>query len=160
MNRTGPQRASLHRRSMAFAAAALLLGACSSWDTLSPEALLTEDGILFVVQSEEPNAVMEALFTGRIDADAEGCLRLETDEGGGTPGATVVWRPSFSLEESGGSYRVRGPDGQVAGIIGGEFRLGGGFVRTLHDGIPMTDAMRAAAERRCPGDYWLVGDPY
>ena len=142
-------------------AAAVLLSACSSsaGTTLSPDAVSAEvEGDVFLVQqSEEPNAFMEALFVGRIAADAEGCLRLETNEDGGEPGATVVWRPGFRLDASGGSYLVRGPDGVVVGTVGGEFRLGGGFVQTLHEGIPMTDEMRNAALQRCPGDYWLVG---
>ena len=141
-------------------AVAVLLAACSSaGTTLSPDAVSADaEGDVFLVQqSEEPNAFMEALFVGRIAVDTEGCLRLETNEDGGEPGATVVWRPGFRLDASGGSYRVRGPDGAVVGTLGGEFRLGGGFVQTLGGGIPMTDEMRNAALQRCPGDYWLVG---
>jgi hypothetical protein len=105
--------------------------------------------VLFLVQHETPLAVMDALHTGRVAADGSGCLRID----GATP-TTVVWPKGFALD----GRTVRDERGRSIGRLGGGFRLGGGEVPLLHDGIPLSTEARAAAEERCPGRFWIVGD--
>ncbi|HZD05483.1 MAG TPA: hypothetical protein VE173_11205 [Longimicrobiales bacterium] len=133
------------------------LSGCGPSAQEDPVALaqgLTQDtpGPLFFALSQRPNAVMEALFQGRVSLDDAGCLRFDSSEP-----ATVIWPFRSSLEDSDGVLRVLDEAGDEIGRIGGEFRLGGGFVQTLHDGIPLSDSDQALATDRCPGVYWIVG---
>jgi hypothetical protein len=79
-----------------------------------------------------------------------GCLRLDTPDT-----HTVIWPKGFDL---GADLRVRDDRGAVVGRIGGAFRLGGGEVPSLHDGIPLSEADRVRAGSRCPGRFWIVGE--
>ncbi|HUF70293.1 MAG TPA: hypothetical protein VMM79_16720 [Longimicrobiales bacterium] len=53
--------------------------------------------------------------------------------------------------------RVLDAAGQEVGTIPGQFRLGGGEVSVLHDGVGTT-AQRQRAITRCPGRFWIAGD--
>lgn len=99
-----------------------------------------------------PNAVMDALFQGRVVADGQGCVRLD-----GAGQVTVVWPRRFSLERRSGTTLIKDADGRAIGTIGGHFRLGGGEVPSLHPGIPLVGGTREEAMRRCPGLFWIVG---
>lgn len=136
----------VHRWVAALALAAAVAG-CSEG---SPTAAILEDGTVFLALAQRPTGVMDALFQGRVVRDAAGCLRLE-----GPDASTVVWPFGSRLTAAG---EVRLEDGRVAGRIGGAFRLGGGHVGELHAGIALSEATRALAHERCPGDYWIVGD--
>ncbi len=131
--------------------------ACS--DGQSPQApILLSDldgGPLFLVQSEPATAVMEALFDGPVLLDAAGCLRLDL---GSSESATVVRPFGATLEALDGTYRVRDGDGRAVGTVGERFRLRGGFISDLHDGIPLNQDARARAHAQCPGTYWIVGE--
>jgi hypothetical protein len=72
--------------------------------------------------------------------------------------ATVVWPKSFSLVRQGGELRVRQANGRELGRIGGAFRLGGGEVPYLHDGIALSAADCERGQTRCPGKFWIVGE--
>jgi hypothetical protein len=54
--------------------------------------------------------------------------------------------------------RVRDAAGREIGQVGGSFRLGGGEVQSLHEGIGVSAADRQRAATHCPGRYWVVGD--
>lgn len=141
---------------LAALAALLLLGGCSSSGDGGPAAPLLSvllDETVFLAQSEAPDAVMEALFEGRVKRDDDGCLRLDTPDA-----HTVVWPFGFSLVTVGGELVVRDAEGDAVGAIGGRFRLGGGEVASLHDGIALAPEDRDRAESLCPGRYWIVGE--
>lgn len=141
---------------IAALAALLLLGGCSSAGDGGPSAPLTSvllDETVFLAQSETPDVVMDALFEGRVTRDDDGCLRLDTPDS-----HTVVWPFGFSLAARDGELVVRDAGGDVVGRIGGPFRLGGGEVAVLHDGIAMAPEDRQEARASCPGRYWIVGD--
>lgn len=136
--------------------ALLLLGGCSPSGDGGPSAPLPSvllDETLFLAQSEAPDAVMDALFEGRVTRDDDGCLRLDTPDA-----HTVVWPLGFSLTADDGELVVRDAGGDAVGRVGGPFRLGGGEVASLHDGIAMTPEDRQDARASCPGRYWIVGD--
>lgn len=143
------------RRRVTIAATAVLAAACSSpEDVLSfdPLDFQEQTGIVFIRQNETPTAVMEALFEGRVIADAAGCLRFDSPDP-----ATVVWPKDFTMVRSGSEMLVRDPVGREIGRVGGTFRLGGGEVSSLQ-GAAMSAADRQRADTRCPGRYWIVGD--
>ena len=139
------------RTSHAIAVALLIASACiaSSGDEADLLGLNGGGNTVFLVQRNQPTVVMEALFEGRVEADAEGCLRLE-----GPNPATVVWPFGSRLEGS----RVLDSAGHEIGRIGGEFRFGGGEVPSLQAWIAGTAEERGRIEARCPGRYWIVGD--
>ena len=128
---------------------ALGLSACSN----ATDPGDTPAGLVFLSLSAQPNVVMEALFNGRVVADAAGCLRLQSSEP-----AAVIWPKGFSLANSVEGPIVRDAAGVEIGRIQDTFKFGGGFVGTL-DGIPViSDATRKTAYEKCPGSYWIVGE--
>jgi hypothetical protein len=145
---------SLRRRASSIALVAVLLTACSSRDDSDPFDPLhfqQRTGVIFVAQNVVPDAVMEALFDGRVIADAAGCLRFDSPDP-----ATVVWPKGFTIWESAGTMIVRNDAGRQIGQIGGPFRLGGGEVSVVQEGLSAAD--RERLETNCPGRYWIVGD--
>lgn len=112
-------------------------------------ALRQNEGLLFLTTNVAPTDVMTALFVGQVNADAQGCLRLDLDGG-----QTVVWPHGATLDAN---LRVHDGQGRLIGRIGGGFRFGGGEV-PLHDGLPLTKEQIEAVGSRCPGKLWIVGD--
>ena len=142
-----------HRRwTLAFLGIAVgAIAACDSADQ-GPAGLQQRsdsDRVLFIAQNELPNAVMEALFVGRVTVDRVGCVRLASADP-----ATVIWPHRFTLDGT----TVKDHRGTTIGHIGGEFRLGGGEIGSLHDGIKLSSADRALVLDRCPGRFWIVGE--
>ena len=128
-----------------------LTQACSSGDHLVPSPF-ERSGIVFVTQNVTPALIMTALFDGQVVRDDTGCVRLVSSEG-----AFVIWPKDFTVAEVGGEFVIRDASGRDAGRIGGRFRLSGGSVATLHDGLPISAPDRSRALQACPGAYWLVG---
>ena len=148
--------ASTLHRSAAIALMTLLAAGCSpTEEPLGFDSLVFQErtGIVFITQNVVPDAVMEALFEGRVITDAAGCLRLDSPDP-----ATVVWPKGFTMTASGSTMVVRDAQGREIGHIGGSFRLGGGEVPSLHGGIGVSAADRERAQTHCPGRYWIVGD--
>lgn len=136
--------------------AAFLLASCSPGGDADPTTLSRSgdrDDAVFLTLDATPDAWMDALYEGPVRWDAAGCLRLESSDR-----HTVVWPVGFDLVRRGGQLRVVDAEGREVGQIGGTFRLTGGEVPSLHDGVPMSAETRAEAERRCPGRYWIVGE--
>jgi hypothetical protein len=131
------------------AAASAVLVSCSA-DTVNPK---DSGEILFLTSSEPATAHMQALWDGRVSADAAGCLRLD-----GPDRHTVVWPHGFQLREQGSTIAVTDAGGRLVGTIGGSFRFGGGEMPTLHEGIALSAVDRQAVIRRCPGRFWIVGE--
>jgi hypothetical protein len=132
----------------------LLSPACSTGEDdnpFDPLQFQQRTGVIFVAQNIVPSTVMEALFEGRVIADSAGCLRFDSPDP-----ATVVWPKGFSIAESGSTMTVRNGAGRQIGRIGGTFRLGGGEVASVQQGISPDD--RERLETSCPGRYWIVGD--
>jgi hypothetical protein len=142
-------------RRASLALAAVLVVACSSQAGEPFDALrLQEDtGVIFLAQNVVPDAVMEALFQGRVVEDAAGCLRLDSPDP-----ATVIWPKGFTVAVIGETMIVHSAAGREIGRIGGSFRLGGGEVPSLGEHTGISDADRHRAETHCPGRYWIVGD--
>lgn len=133
----------------------LLLAGCSSSDGApnAPGPGLRTADVRFFVQTEVPDAVMDALFEGRVILDAAGCPRLGTPDG-----PTMVWPFGYRLASEDGALVVRDAEGSTVGRIGGSFRLGGGEAPLLHDGIPLDPVDRGEAVEHCPGRYWIAGE--
>lgn len=138
-------------------AALVLLAATGCSETSEgPAGLLGSvvlDDVLFLTLEEEQTVVMDALFEGRVTLDDAGCLRLD-----GPDAHTVVWPKDFELTVEDGTLAVRDDEGRPVGRIGGSFRLGGGEVPVLHEGIPLGPEAVEEAETRCPGRFWIVGE--
>lgn len=133
----------------------LALAACAATEDTGPGLTASEnpDATVFLAQNVAPDAVMEALYEGRINRDEQGCLRVEAEGG-----AVVIWPYRFGLEARDDGTYVRDAQGRRIGRIGGHFRTGGGFVPSLSH-VPLSDADRALAESRCPAAYyWIVGE--
>jgi hypothetical protein len=135
--------------------AALALPACSQGDGTGSALNTGEnpDATVFLAQKSPPQGVMEALYTGTVNRDAQGCLRVD-----GEGGAVVIWPYGFRLASRAGALHVENAEGRSIGQIGGEFRMGGGFVPASHADalLSATDRARAAA---CPSEsYWIVGE--
>jgi hypothetical protein len=131
----------------------LIAMGCAGGEEGEPLSARQGDDVVFLVQSVRPNAVMDALFEGRVAADANGCLRLQ-----GPDPATVIWPYGATLDNVDGQQRVRADGGRIIGTIGGTFRLGGGEVQTLVAGNGISAADVERARSTCPGKYWIVGD--
>lgn len=136
--------------------ALLVLTGCSSatdGGPTTPLSSLSAADVHFFTQDEVPEVVPDALFEGRVLLDDAGCLRLD-----GPDAHTVIWPKGYSLAVAEGALAVRDGGGETVGRIGGAFRLGGGEVPFLHDGIPMAKVDREAAEAACPGRFWIVAE--
>lgn len=123
-------------------------------------SLLTTGEVVFAAQQRRPNGVMDALFTGKVVLDAQGCFRLDIPPGEEVS-TTVVWPFGASLEGRGPTMRVLDEDGRLIVRVGGDTSFGGGFVPGV-DHMASTGAlspnMVSALRIRCPGQFWIVGD--
>jgi len=140
-------------RSILFAAL-LPLAACGRDLGPTPNRNTGEnpDATVFLTQNTPAQDVMEALYVGKVNRDPQGCLRVE-----GEGGALVIWPYGFRLEARDGNLYVKDADGREVGRIGGDFRMGGGYVPAIgHLALSDTDRARAVT---CPSNsYWIVGD--
>lgn len=134
------------------AVAALATSSCCGNDCSNPSDASDEATTIFLAQNVAPDAVMEALFQGRIARDAQGCLRTTDAES-----ATVIWPYGSRLEARADGPHVVDAAGRDLGPVGGNFRFGGGFVPGVAH-VSLSDADRTLAETRCPGTYFVVGD--
>lgn len=134
---------------------ALPLVACSPGGEEAPTGLpgIADGGsVLFFTQNATPGLQMEALYRGPVTLDGAGCLRLRFAEG-----PTAIWPEGFRLAREDAGLLVLDADGRSVGRIGGEFQFSGGTVASLHAGLPVSPEVRAEAQERCPGRYWVVG---
>ena len=148
-----PRRSCTHRALLMLIPSAI--ASCSPAGDPNPAAVRSQEpsGVVFLVQSATPDEVMQALFEGRVTRDERGCLRIDDPDR-----HTVVWPRGFTLQGAGGELRVLDGTGREVGRIGGSFRLGGGEVPVLHEGLPVSPAVRQRANESCPGRFWLVGE--
>lgn len=119
----------------------------------TPEpALAVQDraGVVLLTQNVVPLVAMDALYEGRVVADEEGCLRLDTPTA-----STVVWPHDYDVEQRDDGIVVVNGDGSEVGTIGGAFSLAGGEVNELSDAMGFTSEDRSRAAARCPGRYWI-----
>lgn len=151
----------------AISVAALLTAAawgCTSTTSSEPDpfteradhlAVASGTGALFLVQDVVGADAMDALFQGRITIDDSGCLRLETE---GSYGVTAVWPHRYELRGD-GELRVADAAGELVGVIGDTFHLGGGEVPELTEALGFTPGDQELAHASCPGRYWIVSGP-
>lgn len=158
MRTTTPARLPALVEVVLITTAALAVAGCG--DTLGPDiyrtpepALRIEDfsGIALFTQNVIPEVTMDALYEGRVDIDADGCLRLDTPDA-----PTVVWPLGYDLEGQGDVVAILDRHGETVGVAGGAFSLAGGEVDELTAAMGFDDEDRARAEERCPGEYWIV----
>lgn len=128
--------------------ALLLLAGCSPLQEPHGSA-----AIVMLSRTNEPDAFMDALFQGRVVADGEGCLRLDSPDR-----HTVIWPRGFRIAPRGSSWAVLDAAGQEVGTIGASFHLGGGEVTEVPPEM-LSPADREVAAARCPGRYWLAWIP-
>ena len=143
----------MRNRAYSLIGLAFLCAVCNSPSPTDGVGALNAEDVIFLALSEPPNAHMDALFHGTVTVDEAGCIRLQNDER-----STVVWPYGFTFDDIGTELWVRDASGRVLGRIGGTFRVGGGQVPELHDGIRLTQTQRDQARTACPGDFWVVGD--
>jgi hypothetical protein len=126
----------------------VMLSACSPVAT----TMVGGDSTLFLTENAPAAVQMEALYRGRVSADASGCIRLETQDV-----HTVVWPHGFTLRDGANGLAVHDATGRRIGRLGDDFAFGGGEIITLHDGVALPADVRQIALQRCPGRYWIVG---
>ena len=146
-------RSTLRIRLAAPAACLLALAAaCDSTSIDGPDLNNGHQaGAVFLTQENPQGAFMDALFQGRISLDDEGCLRAES-AGGSRP--TVIWPAGYTLHSNMGALRVKDADGDVVGVVGGRFSIGGGYGQGEFVNLSPTE--RELFETRCPGVVWLA----
>ena len=134
--------------------AALSLAGCSDSGSGPPNSTRNADEFdtFFLVQPIVLNAAMEALFLGQVVRDQAGCIRLQRPDD-----ATVVWPKEFTLVRRSAGEWVLNESGQEVGSIGQSFRLGGGEVPYLHEGLGFSPDEAKQVHDRCPGRFWIVG---
>ncbi len=135
---------------LALAVGTLVLPGCHGPTAveLGPDA-----PILFLTQLEPQSIVLQALYQGRVDLDQQGCFRLQ----GTADRHTVVWPHGFGLVRDKVSVIVQDSRGREKVRVGENTRFGGGEVADLPAGL-LSAEMAAAAQQRCPGRYWIVGE--
>ena len=142
-------------RSKPFVALMLVVagaGGCSN-DPAASLLNVNAVDVVFLTQSERQDAVMDALFTGRVLVDAAKCTRLDDPDG-----ATVIWPVGFTVSGENGDLRVLDGDGREVGRLGGSFRIGGGEVTELNPQLHISYMDRAFAAEHCPGRYWIASE--
>lgn len=149
-------RPTMFARIATFPLAVLAVTACG--DAVDPAAetpepaLAVEErfGVVFLTQNVFPLAMMDALYEGRVVADEEGCLRLDTPTA-----STVVWPRDYDVKERDDGVVVVNGEGAEVGTVGGAFSLAGGEVSELSDALGFTSEDRSRAATHCPGRYWI-----
>lgn len=126
------------------------LAACETDATGLPARV---DEYVFLTQPHDLEVYPDALFEGVITVDAAGCIRLTGPE---PDNSTVVWPAGSTLDGSGHAPTVRDRQGNVIGVIGGSFTLGGGHTSNLGAITGLTEVEMDAVRGRCPGVFWLV----
>lgn len=110
------------------------------------------DDSLFLTQLVRPASSMDALFDGVVTVDAAGCFRL----GLGDSHVTMVWPYGYRLISTIEGSTVVDEAGREIGRIGSQFRLGGGIVSSIPEGLIGPARRRQAAMARCPGQFWIA----
>lgn len=134
--------------------AALALAACtgeSPAPALEPPAAEPELPAL-VRSSVRSDAALAALIHGRLALDADGCIRIESDHGGGAP--FVIWHYDSTIER-GEDGRIRITDGYTgnAAYVGDHVAMGGG----RGSGGRPTRVTPAVPDACANGEYWSAG---
>jgi hypothetical protein len=147
---------SIFRRALAPLAVLVAAAACSGAEGMGPTLLggANPDATVFLTQKAPQDVVMQALYTGKVLRDAQGCLRTE-----GENGALVIWPYGFKLDASLDGLHVVNAEGRSIGHIGANVRMGGGYVSTVYADTYLTNASHMLADARCPStNYWIVGE--
>lgn len=138
---------SIFRRALAPLAVVVVAAACSGAEGTGPNLLGGEnpDATVFLTQQAPQDAVMDALYTGKVLRDEQGCLRTESANG-----ALVIWPYGFKLHARLGGLHVENAEGRSIGRIGGNVRMGGGYAPAAYADTYLTDANHTLADTRCP----------
>jgi len=106
-----------------------------------------------ITQTAPQTAVEEALLTGTLEYDENGCWRV-SDEGGSF---LIIWPNGFTATARIGAPQVLDENGEVVGTIGMEIKLGGG-AREGETAAGFEEEHPDLPSDQCPGPYWVVGD--
>lgn len=124
-------------------------------DEATGEPLPIEPEILpLMTQTAPATTFEEALLTGILETDMNGCWRVVSSDGSSF---AVIWPYGFTATAMIGAPQVLNENGEVVGTAGMEISLGGGAregdaaagFEADHPDLP-SDA--------CPGPYWVVGE--
>lgn len=113
---------------------------------IKPEDSVVQETILLTL-SEQPNDFMEALISGVLLFDIEGCLRLGE--------YTIVWPSGFRLDQN--NEVIYDNEGNLVAQIGSQMEISGGecadcsieHIKELTGSIPAD---------KCHGSYWIAGE--
>lgn len=111
----------------------------------------SEAGVVLFTQLFDLDAYPSALARSVLTVDDDGCLRLESTER-----PTVLWPKGFRARSEGARTAILNAAGEVVGRTGDVFRMGGGGLPFLHEGLGFTPEDQALAVSRCPGEFWLA----
>ena len=144
---------SLHSKGLSIALVVLL--ACGESEPTSLTGLqlqaATAGSIKFLTQANPTVVGMEALFTGGLVVDDNGCIRLDSPDD-----ATVIWPHGYRLDLVAGVGLVRDDHGRAVGLLDGDFALAGGEVPELPPAMGFTQSDASYLAVHCPGRYWIV----
>jgi hypothetical protein len=102
------------------------------------------------VEGYRESMLAELIGTLWLDPD-DGCLRVTSLHGG--EDLLVIWKPEFSLREQGAELVVLDADGRVAGRVGEEVYLAGGYVSVKDEWVLQQ------IPPACRGTYFVAGYP-
>lgn len=136
------------------AVVATTFSACSA-DFSPPEPVSSSDQSTVAPPASAPRVVtsdvpqlsgMEALLTGTLEVDEDGCVRAWTTENS----VSLVWPQGYTVRGESASFEVLDAGGRVVARSGTPIAMGGGGVDTANEAWRETDC--------ATGTLWLVGD--
>lgn len=156
-------------RLAALTAAVLILAACAAPQEEEPMPVEPDGGIgseptgepmpiepetlPLMTQTAPATEFEEALLTGILETDMNGCWRVVSSDGGSF---AVIWPFGFTATAMIGAPQVLNENGEVVGTAGMEISLGGG-AREGDAAAGFEEAHPDLPSDTCPGPYWNVG---
>ena len=143
----------LMRYATALAVLGLAYGCSSSQEVLDPSRTADlREPYLFLVRTDTAAVDMDALIRGRVTRDAQGCLRVDTDDR-----HTIVWPRGYTARLDGDAVVISDAAGARVAATGDVIQLGGGEVSMLPAGL-LAEPTRAAALTSCAGKFWIAAN--
>ncbi|OGJ43986.1 hypothetical protein A2272_05130 [Candidatus Peregrinibacteria bacterium RIFOXYA12_FULL_33_12] len=98
---------------------------------------ITPTSIIFPTQDKPATEWMQALLSGKLLIDNDGCVRIGD--------SLIIWPYEFSLKNINGVYTVFDNLGKAVGNIGDQIKISGGEDSSYTD-------------QKCQGPYWEAGN--
>lgn len=106
-----------------------------------------------ITQTAPQTAFEEALLTGTLDYDENGCWRVSNEKAS----FLIIWPFGFTATAMIGAPQVLDANGEVVGTTGMEISLGGG-AREAEAAAAFEEEHPDLPSDQCPGPYWVVGE--